>query len=116
MNNKNKNEETQLTNIPDWIKGIEAELGVSSTEILSKQAASTELIPEGIRSNSVASITKLAEVSKGYYTENELIFMYVVGVGNIISLTEELKQTKTMLRFFSGMSSGSQDATIEEVK
>lgn len=122
MNNENQNELTPLTNIqpvpeinkfPDWVKGLEEELEVNAIDILHKQALSTELVPEESKKDLVNSIRKLAEVSKGYFTENELIFMYVVGVRNMMSLTEELQRTKQMLQFFSGMATPMGDANGE---
>lgn len=122
MNNENQNELTPLTNIqpvpevnelPDWVKGLEQELEVNALDILNKQHTSTTLVPEELKKDSVEGIRKLAEVSKEYFTENELIFMYVVGVRNMMSLTEELQRTKQMLQFFAGMATPMGDATSE---
>lgn len=122
MNNENQNELTPLTNIqpvpevnelPDWIKGLEQELGINALDILNKQYTSTTLVSEESKKDSTEGIRKLAEVSKGYFTENELIFMYVVGVRNMMSLTEELQRTKQMLQFFAGMATPMGDANGE---
>lgn len=103
MNNEvtQMNESTIEESIPDWVIALADCLEINPLEVLKKQAESTDLVSDEEKADAITGLVKIAEISKGYFTENELIFMYLISIKNLMNLSAELRQVKSMLAMFS---------------
>jgi hypothetical protein len=91
----------ETSQLRPWIVELEKILGVNAEEILTKQAETAELIPEDDRGNSDTGLNVLAKITMGKFTENELIFMYVVTMHSSMQLSEQIAQAQMLLQFLT---------------
>jgi len=123
MNNENQNLVTsnnqveQTTTIPEWAQKLGDSLGVNAYDVLVKQANTANSVSQEDKQDIVAGLIRLGEVSQGVFSENEALFMYLVGIKNIMDASAELTQLKQMLSFFTSFGGDSgeiQDAEFTE--